>query len=138
MLVADAMGDGSALARRLATTGMDVAVVPDCGVAAAAVVSDLVLVEALAAGPSGVLAVAGSHGAAAAAAHAGIRVWAVTGVGPGPPARCGTPCWPGWTKARRSPGTAASSWCPAGLVAAVAGPSGPETPPPAWERLPAR
>ena len=63
------------------THGTDPSVVPDTGVAAAAVVSDLVLIEALAAGPTGILATSGSHAAAAAAAHAGIPVWAVAGVG---------------------------------------------------------
>jgi hypothetical protein len=124
VLVADAMGDGSALARRLADHGTDVAVVPDSGVAAAAVVSDLVLVEALAAGPGGALAVAGSHGAAAAAFHAGVPVWAVTGVGRVLPA----PLWDAllarMDQGEEEPWDRGVELVPAGLLTAVAGPSG--------------
>jgi hypothetical protein len=81
VLIGDAMGDGAALSRRLVDSGIDAAVIPDAGVAAAVVVSDLVLIEALAAGPSGVLATTGSHAAAAVAAQAGLPVWAITAVG---------------------------------------------------------
>ena len=81
VLIGDAGGDGSALAHRLDTDGVDAVSVPDAGIAAAAVVSDLVLIEAVAAGPPGVLAASGSHGAAAAAVHAGVPVWVVAGVG---------------------------------------------------------
>jgi hypothetical protein len=87
VLVADATGDGSVLARRLDEAGTAAVVVPDAGVAAAVVVSDLVVLEATAAGPGGILATAGSHAAAAVAAHRGIPVWAVVGAGrvlPGP------------------------------------------------------
>lgn len=75
------------LARRLDDAGTPAAVVPDAGVAAAVVVSDLVVIEATAAGPSGVLATLGSHNAAAVAAHRGVPVWAIAGIGrvlPGP------------------------------------------------------
>ena len=87
LLIADAHGDGSSLVGRLVSCDVDAVAVPDAGVAAAAVVSDLVLLEAVAAGPTGVLATTGSHAAAAVAALAGTPVWAVTGVGrilPGP------------------------------------------------------
>jgi hypothetical protein len=87
LLIADAQGDGSALVRRLIDCDVDAVGVPDAGVAAAVVVSDLVLLEAVAAGPTGVLAATGSHAAAAVAVLAGTPVWAVTGVGrilPGP------------------------------------------------------
>ena len=128
VLIGDSMGDGSALSRRLAATGMDVALVPDTGVAAAVVVSDLVLVEALAAGPSGVLAVAGSHGAAAVGGHAGIPVWAVAGVGrvlPGP-------LWDAllarMDERDDEPWDRGVELVPAGLVAAVAGVDGISAP----------
>ncbi|MGH9078146.1 MAG: hypothetical protein ACRDY0_11980 [Acidimicrobiales bacterium] len=81
VLVADAGGEGAALARRLGEAGSEVALVPDTGVAAAAVVADLVLVEARAAGPGGLLAAPGSHAAAAVAGASGVPVWAVAGAG---------------------------------------------------------
>lgn len=77
VLVVESGGDGAGLARRLD----DAATVPDRGIAAAAVVADLVLVEALVAGPSGVLAAPGSHAAAAVAARADRPVWGVVPVG---------------------------------------------------------
>ncbi len=88
LLIADAHGEAAPpSSRRLVDCDVDAVAVPDAGVAAAAVVSDLVLLEAVAAGPTGVLATTGSHAAAAVAALAGTPVWAVTGVGrvlPGP------------------------------------------------------
>jgi len=81
VLAIDAAGAGHALARRLEQEGNSAWPVPDAGVAAAAVNAGLVLVEAVAAGPSGVLASLPSHAAAAAACHAGVPVWALAGVG---------------------------------------------------------
>ena len=81
VLISDGGGDGHVLARRLSDAGGDATVIPDRGVAAAAVVADVVLIEALAAGPSGLLAAAGSHAAAAIAARAGVAVWGVVPVG---------------------------------------------------------
>lgn len=81
VLVADAEGEGAMLARRLDDAGTAAVVVPDAGVAAAVVVSDLVVVEASAAGPSGIMARPGSHAAAAVAANQGVAVWAVAGEG---------------------------------------------------------
>ena len=81
VLVGDAGGEGHILARRLDEAGTAAAAVPDSGVAAAVVVSDLVVVEATAAGPGGILATLGSHGAAAVAASRGVPVWAVVGEG---------------------------------------------------------
>lgn len=87
VLVVDADGEGSSLGRRLRDAGNEVSLVPDLGVGAAATVADLVVIEAHAAGPSGILANRGSHAAAAVALGAGVPVWAVAGVGrvlPGP------------------------------------------------------
>ena len=87
VLVIDGGGEGSSLARRLEDAGATVASVPDAGAASAVVVSGLILLEAVAAGPSGILARVGSHGAASVAAHASIPVWAALGIGrvlPGP------------------------------------------------------
>jgi len=124
VLVADAMGDGSALGRSLAEQGIDVAVVPDRGVAAAAVVSDLVVVEALAAGHSGLLATAGSHAVAAAAAHTGVPVWAVAGVGRALPAALWDALLARVDQCDEEPWDRGTELVPAGLVAFTVGPAG--------------
>ena len=77
----DAMGEGAQLARALSDAGVDAVDVPEAGVGAAVADADLVVVEALAMGPTGVIAVAGSHAAAAVARHAGTPVWVVAGAG---------------------------------------------------------
>jgi hypothetical protein len=81
VLVVDAAGEGGPLVRRLRDRGTDAELVQESGAGPAAGVADLVLVEALAAGPGGVLAVPGSLAAAAVAAHRNAPVWAVTGAG---------------------------------------------------------
>src|SRR5579875_972562 len=87
VLAVDYEGEGEALARRLSGSGVDIWDVPAWGGAAAVVVSGMVIVEAVAAGPSGLLACPGSHAAAAVARQSGIPVWAVAGVGRVLPAR---------------------------------------------------
>jgi hypothetical protein len=87
VLVVDWASEGEQLVRRLRDRGSDAVLVNESGVGPAAVVADVVIVEALAAGPAGVLAAPGSMAAAAVAAHQQVPVWAVTGVGrllPGP------------------------------------------------------
>src|SRR3954447_10206253 len=81
VLVVESGGEGHALARRLDGAGVAAVDVLETGLAAAVSVSDLVVVEALAAGPEYLIASVGSHAAAAVATTAGIPVWAVTGVG---------------------------------------------------------
>jgi hypothetical protein len=81
VLVVDAAGEGSPLVRRLRDRDTQAELVPESGTGPAAGVADLVLVEALAAGPGGVLAAPGSMAAAAVAAHRNAPVWAVTGAG---------------------------------------------------------
>ena len=81
VLIVDSSGDGSALARRLTDAGTACEVVPNSGVGPAAAVSDLVVVEAVAAGPGGVLAAPGSLPAAAVAVHSGRPVWLVAPIG---------------------------------------------------------
>jgi hypothetical protein len=81
VLVVDSGGEGAPLVRRLDSAGNEATLVPDSGIGPAAAVSDLVLIEALAAGPPGVMAAPGSLAAAAVAAHSLIPVWAVAGVG---------------------------------------------------------
>jgi hypothetical protein len=79
-LVVDSGGEGGALVAHLGERE-STSIVPDRGVAAAAAVAGVVLLEALAAGPSGILAAPGSHAAAAVARNSSVTVWAVAGVG---------------------------------------------------------
>ena len=67
--------------RRLRYDGVDAVDVPVTGLGAAVASVDLVLLEASAAGPDAVVAIAGSRAAAAVARHAGVPVWAVVGLG---------------------------------------------------------
>lgn len=87
VLVVDWDSQGAGFVRRLNDWGCEATLVAPSGAATAAVVADVVLVEALAAGPGGVVATPGSLGVAATAAHRRVPVWAVAGVGrtlPGP------------------------------------------------------
>ncbi|MDA8047672.1 MAG: hypothetical protein M0Z30_20980 [Actinomycetota bacterium] len=87
VLVVEWRSEGAQLVHRLRDRDHEAQLVLESGVGPAAVVADVVLIEALAAGPAGVLAVPGSLAAAAVAAHQQVPVWAVTGVGrvlPGP------------------------------------------------------
>lgn len=81
VLAVDALDEGSGLVRRLRYAGVDAEDVPVTGLGAAVAASDLVLLEASAAGPDALVCVAGSRAAAAVARHAGVPVWAVAGVG---------------------------------------------------------
>ena len=87
VLVVDASGDGTALARRLRGADVDAGEVPDAGVAAAVAASDVVVLEASCLGPTGFVAPTGSHAAAAVTKHAGVPVWLVAGVGRALPPR---------------------------------------------------
>ncbi len=100
--VLDAYGEGAGLARRLlssagATLGEEVAgagansglrtvEVPLTGVSQAIATSDVVFIEAAAAGPDAIVAATGSYAAAAVARSFGVDVWAVIGVGRSLPA----------------------------------------------------
>lgn len=55
--------------------------VPATGIGAAAADADVVVIEALAVGPTGLVAISGSRAAAAVARHAGVPVWVVAGEG---------------------------------------------------------
>jgi len=124
VLLVDGGGESSGLSSRLRRVGVEVADVPDAGLGAAVAGADLVLLEAWALGPGGVVAVAGSHAAAAVARHAGIPVWAVAGVGRVLPA----PLWDALAgRLRRSgedPWERVEEVVPLGLVDQVAGPTG--------------
>lgn len=127
VLIADAAGEGSILARRLDEAGTSAVVVADTGVASAVMVSDLVVLEATAAGTTGILAAAGSHAAAAVAAHRGVPVWVVAGEGrvlPGP-------LWDALLRrldeGQTEPWERSVELVPSSLVASVVGPAGRST-----------
>ena len=124
VLAVDALGEGSGLVRRLLHAGVDAVDVPPSGLAAAVASSDLLLLEAVALGPSGFVAVSGSLAAAAVARHAQVPVWVVAGVGRLLPRRM-------WDAlADRQATRAADPWdldeevVPLSLVDAVSGPAG--------------
>ena len=87
VLAIDALGEGSGLVRRLAQAGVDAVDVPTSGLGAAVLSSDVLLLEAVAAGPGGFIAVSGSLAAAAVARHGEVPVWVAAGVGRWMPAR---------------------------------------------------
>jgi hypothetical protein len=124
VLVVDAEGEGGPLVRRLREAGAEAALVPEAGVGPAAAVADVVLLEALAAGPGGILAASGSLAAAAVASHSAIPVWAVAGVGRVLPARL----WDALTErldaSADEPWDRACALVPADLVDRVVGPGG--------------
>ncbi|MHB1445616.1 MAG: hypothetical protein ACYCZV_08185 [Acidimicrobiales bacterium] len=124
VLAVDYDGEGRDLARRLSSSGVDICQVGPSGAGAAVVVSGLVLLEAVSAGPTGILAAPGSHAVAAVARRAGVPVWAAAGVGRVLPARL-------W-QAQLSllDGTGAEPWerstelVPVDLIDRVIGPDG--------------
>ncbi len=67
--------------RPVPRSGLDAVEVPESGLGAAVAEADAVVIEALAMGPGGFVAVAGSRAAAAVARHAGIPIWATVGEG---------------------------------------------------------
>lgn len=81
VMVADSLGEGAGLVRRLERVGAEPLLVEERGIGAAAASADLVVLEALGLGGSGFTAVTGSHAAASVARHAGVPVWAVAGTG---------------------------------------------------------
>ncbi len=81
VLLVDCAGEARGLAHRLRNLGMEVLEVPDAGLGAAVLQSDLVLLEASALGADGFVAPRGSYAAEAVADRAGIPVWVVAGVG---------------------------------------------------------
>lgn len=81
VLAVDAAGEASGLVRRLQRSGIDAEDVPATGLAGAVGDAALVVVEAVAMGPEGFVAVSGSLAAAAVARQMEVPVWAVAGVG---------------------------------------------------------
>lgn len=81
VLLVSSGGESAGLAPRLRRTGIEVHEVDDCGVGAAVASADLVVLEALAAGPARFVATAGSAAATAVAAARGVPVWVAAGAG---------------------------------------------------------
>jgi hypothetical protein len=124
VLVVDAWGAGGLLARRLAAAGVEAVAVPQHGLAAAVLDSRLVVLEASALGPTGLVAAVGSRAAAAVARHAGVPVWAVAGVGRVLPGRL----WQALVErldAGDDPWEREDELVPLDLVDQVVGPGGP-------------
>ena len=128
VLVIDSAGDGSALVRRLESAGVDAVDVAESGLGAAATVADLVLIEATAAGPPGVVASAGSHAAAAVARHAEIPVWLAAGVGRVLPHRLWDALTTRLDEGDDEPWDRPDELVPSDLIDAVIGPDGLVTP----------
>jgi hypothetical protein len=81
VLTVDADDQGASFVRRLERSDVVAEIVEPSGVGAAVLAADLVLVEALAATPTEVLATRGSRAAASVAYCSDVPVWAVVGRG---------------------------------------------------------
>jgi hypothetical protein len=122
VLAVDVAGEGHGLARRLRRSEIEVEVVPVAGLGAAAAAADVVLLDAWAMGPGGVLSVAGARAAASVAYVEQVPVWVVGGVGRVLPAGL-------WTAlcerlASPSPWDEETEVVPLPVVTAVVGPAG--------------
>lgn len=133
VLVIDSRGEGHSFVRRLDRIGADATLVEERGVGGAAANADVILIEAVGLGESGVTALPGSLAAAAVGAHAGREVWAVAGVGRVLPGRL----WEAYvTRVEDS----ADPWdsdlevVPASLFTSVVGPNGASSFDQAWRR----
>lgn len=135
VLAIDSLGEGSGLARRLAHAGVDAIDVQVAGLGAAVASSDVLLLEAVALGPTGFVGVSGSLAAAAVARQTGVAVWVVAGVGRLLPARM----WAALVK--RIGDRPADPWdldeeiVPLSMVDRICGPTGLEDPAAALRRI---
>ncbi len=132
-LVVDARGEGHTLVRRLDRLGTEATLVEERCVGGAASTADVVLIEAVGLGESGLTAVPGSLAAAAVAFHAGKQVWAVAGVGRVLPERM----WQAYLtriEDAADPWDADLDFVPASLFTSVVGPSGASSFDAAWRR----
>lgn len=134
VLAVDALGEGSGLVRRLLQAGSNAVDVPMSGLGAAVGSSDVLLLEAVAVGPGGFVAVSGSLAAAAVARQAEVPVWLAAGVGRLLPSRM----WDALVNRRET--RLADPWdldeevVPLSLVDRVCGPAGLESPADALRR----
>ena len=87
VLLVSGGGESAGLSGRLLSAGTATEDVADPGLGAAVTSADVVVLEATALGPGGLVAVAGSHAAAAVGRAAGVPVWVVAGVGRNLPER---------------------------------------------------
>lgn len=124
--VVDVEGDGPGFVRHLEQLDVPAVDVRVEGLAAAAAVADLVVVEAVAIGPEAALVPPGSWALAAVARTSEVPVWLVAGVGRLVPSGL----WPSLTG--RLAGAATAPWdrdhdlLPLDLVDRLVGPTGPE------------
>lgn len=81
VLAVDANDEGSSFVRRLQRADVDAEVVPAAGMSAAALAADIVLIEALACGPSEALAATGSRALASVGYCSEVPTWLVAGRG---------------------------------------------------------
>jgi hypothetical protein len=117
------LGEAAVLVDALLDAGLDAVEVPEPGLGAAVADADVLLIEALAVGPDGIVAVSGSRAAAAVARHAGRSVWVVAGTGRLLPGRL----WDallGRLDALGEPWDAAEEVVPLGLADLLVGPWG--------------
>ena len=135
VLAVDSLGEGSGLVRRLTQAGIDAVDVPMSGLGAAVSSADVLLLEAVAVGPTGFVAVSGSLAAATVARHVGVPVWLTAGVGRLLPGRM----WE--AMANRQATRAADPWdldeevVALSLVDQVCGPTGLQPPADALRRI---
>jgi hypothetical protein len=128
VLAIDALGEGSGLVRRLGLSGVDAVDVPTSGMGAAVASSDVLLLEAVAMGPTGFVAVSGSLAAAAVARLADVPAWVVAGVGRILPERMWDALSVRHATRLADPWDLDEEVVPLSLVAQVCGPSGLEPP----------
>lgn len=123
VLVVDSLGEGTDLAWQLADHGVDAEVIRPEGAAAAVSASNLVLIEASAAGPDEAMSIIGAAPVAAVAHAAEVPVWLVGGVGTFLPQRM----WEGVVRRcaqQDEPWNRDDEVFPLSMVAAVVGPGG--------------
>jgi hypothetical protein len=128
VLIVDALGEGTSLARRLRSSGVEVSEAPESGLASAVVASDLVLLEASVLTVGEFVAIAGSRAAASVARQAKVPVWVVAGAGRVLPARLGDAMRRRLESARERPWDRDEELVPLDVVDQVVGPDGPEAP----------
>jgi hypothetical protein len=123
VLAVDTDGDAPATVHRLLRADVDVTEVPARAVGVAVADASVLLVDALAVGPSEALVPTGSRAAAATAVHAGVPVWLVAGVGRLLPERMWEALAGRWG-ASVEPLDAAEELLPLDLVTSLCGPDG--------------
>jgi hypothetical protein len=123
VLAVDANDEGSSFVRRLQRADVEAEVVPAAGVGAAVLAADIVLVEALACGPSEALAATGSRALASVGYCSAVPTWLVAGRG----RRLPEPLFAALLDRVadvRAPWDAAAEPLPLALFSAVVGPEG--------------